>query len=314
MRALRVHEFGQEPTVDEVDTPEPGGGELLIDIDFAALNPVDAWVAQGTVAGGSQALPFVLGTEATGRLAGTPVLVHGAGLGNRRDGLLRDRAVVPAAAVIALPAGMEPAGAAGIGVVGLTARRAVMDVGRARAGESVLVLGASGGVGQMALQIAAQVGAEVVGVTRSAAKRDAVADLGHPLRVLRDPDALRAAADLSPDLVIDPLAGDWTAAAVERLAPNGRLVLLGASAGTTSPRLDLRALYRKGGSILGYSGTTEPVERTAPALADLVRQLADGRLRVPIDSVIPLEEAPAALHRLAAGDAAGKVVVDLTRR
>src|SRR6266702_3138314 len=121
MRAARIHAFGEELRVDDVPEPQPGEGELLFELRLAAVNPVDVWMTQGTVAGGTQPLPFVPGVEAVGTVSGRPVVVRGAGLGVTRDGLYRERANVPGAALTDIPPGLDPDRVAGVAVTGSTA-------------------------------------------------------------------------------------------------------------------------------------------------------------------------------------------------
>ena len=120
-----------------------------------------------------------------------------------------------------------------------------------------------------------------------------------------------ALADFAPNVVIDPLGDGFTAVSLEALAPGGRLVLFGTSAGPEG-RLPLQALYRKGLTIFGYGGLREPEEAVTRAKAEALSALADGRLRVRIDASIPLTRVNDALLRLADGGVQGKVVLDLS--
>ena len=149
MRAARVHRFGEPLQIDDVPEPTVGPDDVLLDIRHVGVNPLDVWLTQGTVAGGEQPLPFVPGVEAIGSVEGRTVLARGFGLGVRRDGFYRERAAIPAEAPIPIPDGVDPGQAAALGVAGATAWRLIGDVSDVRAGDRVLVLGASGGVGSL---------------------------------------------------------------------------------------------------------------------------------------------------------------------
>ena len=116
MRAARIHAFGEPPSIDEVDEPTIEEGESPFEVAFASVNPLDVWVSDGTVAGGTQRLPFVPGSEATGMLEGRRVLVRGHGFGVTRDGFYRPRASVPPGAAIPIPESLGSEEAACLGV------------------------------------------------------------------------------------------------------------------------------------------------------------------------------------------------------
>jgi len=309
VRTARIHAFGQELRIDDVPEPEPGDGEVLFEVRFASVNPLDVWLTEGTVAGGEQPLPFVPGVEATGTIEGRTVLVRGFGLGVRRDGFYRERAAVPAEAPIPLPDGMDPRQAAALGVAGATAWRLVGDVAHVRAGDRVLVLGASGGVGSLVVQLAKDAGATVVGQTSNTEKAGFIEELGADHVVVAAAEDLEAAAAaLEPTVAIDPLGDGFTMAAIRALQPYGRLALYGTSAGP-QVEMDLRALYRKSVQLLTYSGTIEPEGRIREAMAGALDALAGGRMRVPIDEVLPLEKAAEAHRRIKERRVRGKLLL-----
>src|SRR5207302_4697889 len=102
MKAARVHRFGDPLQLDELPEPTPGPGEVVVALEFIGVNPVDIWVTQGAVAGGSQPLPFVPGMEAVGSITGRRYLLRAPGFGAARDGFYRERASVPESALIPL--------------------------------------------------------------------------------------------------------------------------------------------------------------------------------------------------------------------
>jgi NADPH2:quinone reductase len=310
MRAVRVHAFGAPLHVDDVPEPEPGDGEVLFEVGFVGVNPLDLWVADGTVAGGTQPLPFVLGSEASGTIEGRAVMVRGGGVGTARDGLYRALAAVPVDTVVDVPAGVDPQQAAGLGVAGETAWRLVHDVARVTPDDRVLVLGASGGVGSLVVQLAKAAGAAVTGQTSSQDKVAFVREMGADDVVVADADDLTdAASGTAPTVVIDPLAGAFTGAAVAAMAPFGRLILYGASAGATVDRFDLRALYRKSVDVLTYSGTMERQGWVREGMALALAAVARGELHVPIDEVLPLERAQEAHDRIRRREVRGKLLL-----
>ena len=165
MRAARLHEIGGTLQIDEIDDPVPADGEVVVDIDYASVNPLDIWITRGAPGVAAANLPWIPGTEGSGHLDGRPVLLRGAGLGVMRHGLYRERAAVPRSAVHDLPEGIDLAQAAGMPVVGITAWHAVHTCAQVTPDDRVLVLGASGGVGSVAVQLAAAAGATVWGQT-----------------------------------------------------------------------------------------------------------------------------------------------------
>lgn len=310
MRAVRIYAFGTPLRVDDVPEPVPGEGEVLFEAAYIGVNPLDVWLTQGSVAGGAQNLPFVPGSDAAGTVGGRAVLVRGAGLGSVRDGLYRERAAVPAEAVVDLPADVPLDQAAGLGVAGTTAWCVVHDVAHVTEDDRVLVLGASGGVGSLVVQLATAAGATVHGQTSDPRKADFVMELGAAsVLVTDDAGLIGTVGALAPTVVFDPLAGPYTAAAIAAMAPYGRLVLYGASAGPIAEAFDLRALYRKAVSILTYSGTIEPQARLLDGLGHALRAVSTGSLTVPIDEVLPLERAQDALDRIVAREVRGKLLL-----
>jgi NADPH2:quinone reductase len=296
--------------VEEVPLPPPGTGEVRVELAFAGVNPVDAYMAAGRVAADGP-LPRTLGGEASGHLDGSPVVVTGAGLGAMRDGVWAGAANVPEAAVVRLPAGAGLVEAAAMGVAGLTTWHTVTRAG-VGPDDRVLVLGAGGGVGLTTVSLVASIGATVWGQTTSAHKVAAIRQQGADDVVVTDAAGLvEAVAQLSPTVVMDSLGADYTPAALSALQPEGRLVLFGTSAGATST-LDLRDVYRRGLTIYGYGGLILSDEERRAGLADAVAALADGRLRIPVHAVLPLEQVDDAFALLADRAVTGKLVLDLS--
>jgi NADPH2:quinone reductase len=309
VQAARLEQHGQELQIREIELAAPGDGEVLVDIAFAGVNPVDMYAAQGRVAPDGP-LPRTMGTEGAGTVDGRPVLVRGHGIGTARDGLWAAAAVVPRVALIDIPAGVGLAEAAAMGVAGVTAWRTVTELGKVSGSDTVLVLGASGGVGSVIVTAALALGARVVAQTGQAVKRDWIAGCGADEVIVADENSLaEALRKVRPTVVFDPLGGPYTGIATEALRPRGRLVLFGTSAGPEGA-LPLQLLYRKSLSLLGYAGLIESDETMTAAISAALKAHAAGQLSVSIDSVLPLRAVNDAFFRLRHRDVCGKLVLD----
>jgi NADPH:quinone reductase len=308
-RAARLVEHGKPLQVQDVDMPETGPDEVLVELAFAGVNPVDRYVAEGRV-GPDAPLPRTLGGEASGRLGGKLVLVASAGLGAQRDGVWAEAAVVPRESVFDVPEGADPREVAAMGVAGLTAWN-VVNLAEVSSEDRVIVLGASGGVGLPAVGLAASTGATVWGQTGSERKAEAVRSQGAANVVVTGAGGLADSInDFKPTVVIDSLGGGFTAAAVAAMAPYGRLVIFGASAGPEGT-LHLMQIYRNGLRIVGYAGLRLTSEQRRKGLAGALGALVAGRLRIPIGLVLPLERVNEGLKALTDRAVTGKVVLSL---
>lgn len=311
VRAARLVEHGRPLEVTATALADPGQGDVVVEMAYAGVNPVDRYIALGSVAPDGP-LPRTLGVEGVGQIDGRWVAMHGSGLGTTRDGLWAEAAIVPRDATVAVPDGVDPVAAASVGVAGVTAWRTVTEVARVTGSDRVLVLGASGGVGGMIVSLVRSVGAEVWGQTGHRAKVPAVESAGAGrVVVVEDPDELAGAvAGLRPTVVFDPLGDGFTAAAVDALEPRGRLVIFGTSADARGD-VPLQALYRKGLSVLGYGGMLEPPDALHRGMVGALEALRDGRLAVSVDTVLALPSAQEALDKLAARAVTGKLVLAL---
>jgi NADPH:quinone reductase len=231
-----------------------------VDLTYAGVNPLDVWITKGGVGLAAQHLPWTPGTEATGKVGERTYLVRGVGLGVLRPGLYCQRVAVPEDALLELPDGLDLAQVAGLPVAGMTAWHAVHTKAGVTADDRVLVLGASGGVGAMAVQIAKATGATVWGHTGNAAKSDGIAADGADRVVVADAtDLAEKAAALKATVVLDALGGPYTAQAVEALQVGGRLVVYGTS-NDEQIAMNLRTFYRKGLTMFGYTGLVESAD------------------------------------------------------
>lgn len=309
-RSARLVEHAQPLLIEDVELSQPNDDEVVVDMVYGGVNPVDRYRALGRVAADGP-LPRTLGSEGSGTVDGRPVMVGGYGLSTTRDGLWATRAVVPAAAIIDIPEGVELAAAAAMGVAGVTAWRLVREKARLTSEDRALVLGASGGVGSIILSIARSLGATVWGQTTSRDKAGWITARGAERVVVADAGSLvEAAGGLHPTVVFDPLGGGFTAAGVELLDPRGRLVIFGTSADSHG-NLPLQVLYRKALTVYGYSGMIESDEVLAGHLADAMAALRDGGLEVVVDRILPLDQVNEAFGLLERRAVRGKVLLDL---
>jgi NADPH:quinone reductase len=314
MRAVRLHEIGGTLRLDS-NLPDPVAvaGEVLVEMAFASVNPLDIWVTRGAPGVAAANLPWIPGTEGTGFVDGKPVIIRGAGLGVMRPGVYRDRVAVPAACAVPLPEGTDLAQASALGVAGITAWQCIHRCASVTGADRVLVLGASGGVGNLAVQIAKATGSSVWGQTTNEAKTMGITDAGADRAlVVRDASELVGAlGGFSPTVVLDPLGGLWTMPAIEALANMGRLVVFGTS-DAEQVTLNWRTMYRKGTQIVGYSGLVETPAEQSDVLSQLIAQLNAGSLRVPIGATLPLGEASAAHRNILDRNVEGKQILDCT--
>jgi NADPH2:quinone reductase len=310
VRAARLYKHGEPLKVEAVELPEPREGEVLVDLAFAAVNPIDRYTAEGSVAPGGP-LQRTLGFEAAGVLEGRPVVVHGEGLGTARDGVWAQAAVVPREAVTDVPEGVDLREAAAIGVVGVTAWNVVHDVGEVRGDDRVLVLGASGAVGNAIVSLAHAIGATVWGQTGSAEKAGVIEEQGADRVIVSGPEQLsEELGDFKPTVVLDALGGGFVDPVLAALAVRGRLVVYGTSAGP-EVTFNLRQLYRKRISLLGYGGTALTRDERRDGTQRALEALARRELKLRIDDQLALERVNEAFERMASRTVRGKLLIDL---
>jgi NADPH2:quinone reductase len=311
VNAVRLHEHGKPLVAETVELPDPGADEVRVELEFGGVNPIDRYIAEGRVAADSP-LPRTLGGEAAGSAGGRPVLVAGEGLGAARDGVWAQAAVVPSAAVVELPHGVGTREAAAMGIAGLTALNVVREVGKVGPGDRVLVLGASGGVGSMVVSLARVAGATVWGQTGSQDKVESIEAHGADRVLVGGPDELAdQIAEFEPTVVTDPLGGAFVMPVLEAIAPRGRLVSYGVSAGP-EVRMNMQTLYRKMVSLLGYGGMQLTREERRPGLESALEALRAGELKVRVDEVLALRDVNDAFQRLVERRVEGKLLLDLS--
>ena len=312
MRAAVIRELGSAPELGEVDEPD---GDGVVEVLAAPLNPVDLAVASGAYVAGHPPLPYVPGCEAVGRsVDGRVVWVFGGGFGLLRDGGIRELAAVGDAVVVDVPDGADPALAAGLGIAGLAGWLPFAWRAPLHGGESVLVLGATGSVGLVAVQAAKLLGASrVVAAGRDEARLEKAAALGADATVQLGaaPDLVAAFRDSSggegPTYVFDALWGEPLVAAVQAAAPGATVVNLGQSAGPTA-ELPSGAVRGKNLNIHGHFAFGVPPEVFAEHYPRLVRHALAGEIQLDVERV-PLDDVTDAWRRQASGEGAKLVLV-----
>lgn len=309
MRAAQISELGRAPEPAELAGPS---GASAVEMVVVSLNPLDLAIGAGRFYGGHPPLPYVPGCEGVGRADGRLVYVFGGGLGLQRDGALAERVDVPEGASFELPDDVDPALASACGIAGIAGWTPVMHVAGVGPDDRVLVLGATGTVGLIALQAAKlRSAARVVAAGRSAEKLERCKELGADETVtIGDGDlaeAITAAFDGDgPTVVIDPLWGEPVAAAAQAAAPGARIINIGQSAGPEAT-LASAAVRGKQLRIQGHSNfAMTPSERRAVHL-ELLEEVQAGRIALDLER-FPLDRVADAWKAQAAGR---KAVVEL---
>ena len=310
MRAALIREVGALPQVGDVADPADEAIEVLA----APINPIDLAVSRGILATGHPDLPYVPGCEAVGRTDdGRVVWIFGGSLGRTSQGAIAQRAPVRDAHVIEVPEGADAALAAGLGIAGLAGWLPFAWRAPLTGGETVLVLGATGSVGLVAVQTARLLGAaRVVAAGRSAAGLERAAEHGADATVrLDDGDLVAAFKDAfggeGPSYVFDPVWGEPAAAAIRAAAPHATIVNLGQSAGATAELASADVRF-KSLSILGHTNFAVPVDELAAHYGRLVDHAIAGEIRLEVERV-PLDSVADAWRRQAEGAGAKLVVV-----
>jgi NADPH:quinone reductase-like Zn-dependent oxidoreductase len=313
---LRV--CGRPPSLEQRRAPQPGAGEVPITVAAAPITPLDLLCASGTSYFGAPATPYVPGVQGVGyRDDGTPVwFATSAGM-RPGDGSMAAVVSVPYVDVVPLPRGVPLVLIAALGLSAVAAHQALTRTGGLAPGETVVVLGAGGVVGQAAIQLALLSGAgRVVAVCRRPENLERAVQLGAEEAVQLLPgddpvslaDRLRAASG-PVDLVLDPVFGVPAAAALRVLRPGGRLVNLGSSASPTAP-IDSATLRSGSLHLHGYTNNALSTAQRAGSLAEVAEHAAAGRLTVTHE-VVPFGAVADAWSRQAAGDTDGRIVLAL---
>jgi NADPH2:quinone reductase len=323
VRAAHVTAHGAPPEVVDLASPSPGDGEVLVAVTAVSITPLDLLCASGTSYFGAPTLPYVPGVQGVGVVREGPDQLRGArvwfpstaGMAPG-DGGMAELAVAGADEVVVVEADVPDTLVAALGLSAVAGWEVLEGRAGLRSGESVLVLGAGGVVGQVALQAAHLLGASrVVAVARSVGAQEAARAAGADAVVALLPDD--TAESLAPrlveaaggplDVVVDPLAGVPGTAAVLALAEHGRLVNLGSSAGPALS-VDSAVLRSRTAAVLGFTNNALTPQRRAEVLRTLLGHAAAGSLTVTHD-VRALDDAAQAWAAVGDGSASGRVVL-----
>jgi putative PIG3 family NAD(P)H quinone oxidoreductase len=314
---------GDVPQVGEMTDPRPGPGEVLVRVAAAGLNRADLLQLRGHYPPppGESLVP---GLECAGTIiecsadagdwaVGTRVMALVAGGGQA------ELAAIPAGQLMALPEVLSFEEGGALPEAALTAWTNLVAEGQLTAGETVLITGATGGIGSFAIQLARELGATVIATARHRERLARLAELGIENWIVDDASLPQRVADATggrgADLVLDLVGGEAMALHLEALRRGGRLILLGVLAGGEA-RVDLAAFLRRRLRLIGSTLRARPRPEKAALVQAFVAfagpRLADGRLRAVVDRVMPLAEAPVAYAALAAGGSLGKVVLSFS--
>ena len=302
MRAAVLDDPARPPVAEQFREPEPNSGQEVVEVAAAGLNPVDLATASGAFSGPVE-LPSVVGREGIGTAAGGRRVYFDTTV--PPFGSVAERALVPRDQLIDVPDGIDDGQALAFGIAGMAAWLGLAWKGQLARDESVLVLGASSVVGQIAVQSAKILGAgRVIAAARDEDMLNRALDGGADVAVPIAPDGgfadelLEASGD-GFDLVLDPLGGEPAAAALGAMAEHGRLVQIGSAAGPTV-ELTARPFRLKSLSILGLINFSAPIEERAEAFRHLCLHGMAGEIRVEVEE-IPLERVGDAWERQAGG-------------
>jgi NADPH:quinone reductase len=323
MQAILIERFGNpsELRQKEVPRPDPGEGEILVEVHAAAVNRSDVLNARGSFP--FTTLPRIPGRDFAGvvvegpqELVGMEVWGTGGGeLGFIRDGSHAQYLAVSRNAVVSKSDTLSLEEAAASGLAYVTAGSALVELGGVSAGETILVTGAAGGVGSAAVMIARWKGARVIGAIKDESERAMAEWAG--VEVIVDTsregvtDAVLAATEgRGANLVLDAVGGPLFEPAVTSLAEKGRMVVITTTPGEQYVSFNLLDFYRKGLRLFGLMTSFLDAEASAAVLRDLGPGFDEGALRAPaIAERYPLEQAGTAYARVESGDVAGRVLL-----
>jgi NADPH:quinone reductase-like Zn-dependent oxidoreductase len=322
MKAIAHDAYGTSAVLhlDELDRPAPGEGEVLVEVAASSIHVGDWHLMTGLpllarlALGLSAPRDRVLGMDVAGRIAAVGPGVSAHALDDAVFGVAKGAwaqfAVASADAVVRAPSNLSPGQAAAIPTSGATALHAVRDAGSVRAGQRVLVIGAAGGVGIFAVQIAKALGAHVTGVC-SGPKLDLVLSLGADAAI----DYRRDDFTIAPeryDLIIDTGGRRPVSLTRRALTPDGTLVIVGGEGGGRILGGFERSLLAPLAGVFSQQTIRGLISLTRAADLDDLRALAEaGALSPVIDSTWSLAETPAAMHRLENGRAIGKLIIEV---
>lgn len=324
MKALVCTEYGPPDRLRLLDLPmpEPAAGQVRIAVHAASLNFPDVLMVRGEYQVKPE-LPFVPGAEIAGTVDAIGEGVQGLSMGDRVIGFgghggLADHCVKEAGNVVPVPAGMSYESAAAFVLTYGTSLHALKDCGRLQAGETLLVLGAAGGVGLAAVELGKAMGARVIAAASSPEKLALCREKGADAVIDYSRESLRTRIfeltdGTGVDAVYDPVGGEHAEPALRSLRWRGRYLVVGFAAGNI-PRFPVNLALLQERQICGVywgSSVKKHAEEHATNMRLLAEWFAAGHVAPHVSEVVSLDEAPDALARMAARQVMGKVVVRL---
>ena len=322
MRAVRCHELTGPKSlrVDEIPAPTPGSGEVLIEVKAAGVNFPDVLLTYGKYQFKADP-PFIPGGEAAGIVRAVGAAVTEVQVGDRvattmMSGAFAEQIVVPEAAVVKLPDVVTFEIGAATLLTYATTLHALVDRAAIQRGETLLVLGASGGVGTAAIELGKALGANVIAAASSDEKvaycKERGADQG--INYAREDLKERAKAlthGNGANVIYDPVGGPFAEAALRSIAWEGRYLVVGFATGEI-PKIPLNLVLLKGCQVVGVFWGSFAMRESAKNHANarkILEWVADGKLRPHVDSVMSFADAGAALARMEKRDVKGKLVL-----
>ena len=306
-------------SVGEVADPRPGPGEVLLDVVATAVNRADTLQRQGFYPPPPGA-PETIGLECSGRVAELGEGVEGWAVGDEVCALLAGggyaaRVAVPVGQVMPVPSGVSLVEAAALPEVAATVWSNVFMTAHLGRGERFLVHGGAGGIGTMAIQLAAARGAEVFATAGSPDKLELCRSLGATAISYRDEDFVEVLERAGgADVILDNMGAKYLGRNVAALATGGRLVIIGFQGGTKA-ELDIQALLRKRASVTATSLRARPLDEKAAICCGVVENVwplvAAGKVRPVVETTMPLEDVARAHQLMEDGAHAGKIVLTL---
>jgi NADPH:quinone reductase len=324
VRAARCVRYGPPSSVviEDLPDPTPGPSEVVVRVAAAGVNYPDALIVANRYQA-SAPLPFTPGSEFAGVVCAVGPSTRRVRVGDRVRGggfvgAFAEQVLAAETSLAPVPDGVEFGVAAAYGVTYETAYHALVTVGRMQPGEWVVVLGAAGGVGSAAVQLAHVLGAKVVAAASSPAKLEVCKAMGadavidYTTEDLKE--RLKVLTDGGADVVVDPVGGPYSELALRATRWGGRFVTVGFASGEI-PRIPLNLVLLKGVTVTAFEfrgfGAHAP-EVMARATAELRDMLASGRIRPHISAVYPLAATATALDDVLERRATGKVLIDPT--
>lgn len=317
MRAFQVSSFTSPPALADVAVPVPAAGEVLLDIAACGLNFADLLMAKGSYQD-TPAPPFTLGMEVCGTVVAQGEGVTTPAIGTRvavfgGQGGMAEKGVFPAVLCRPVPDNMTAEVAAGFMVAYGTSHLALTQRARLQQGETLLVLGAAGGVGLTAVEIGKVLGARVIAVARGADKLAVAQAAGADHVIDSDTQDIKAAVKAlgGADVVYDPVGGDAFKAALGACKPQARYIVIGFASGDV-PQVPANILLVKNIDLIGFywGGYLKfRPDLLSDSLAELLGWLAQGRLTPHISHTLPLDQAAEALELMRSRASTGKVVI-----